>query len=35
MIVGHGGVLDRFDSYFLGGVAFYATLHLVGVLQVQ
>lgn len=35
MIQGHGGVLDRFDSYLLGGVAFYATLHLVGILQVQ
>ena len=28
MIQGHGGVLDRFDSYFLGGVTFFATLHL-------
>jgi phosphatidate cytidylyltransferase len=35
MIVGHGGVLDRFDSYLFGGVTFFATLHLVGVLQVQ
>ncbi|HVN68486.1 MAG TPA: phosphatidate cytidylyltransferase [Candidatus Binatia bacterium] len=35
MIQGHGGVLDRFDSYFLGGVAFFATLHLLGILQVQ
>lgn len=35
MIQGHGGVLDRFDSYLLGGVTFYATLHLIGVLQVQ
>ncbi len=35
MIVGHGGVLDRFDSYLFGGVAFFATLHLLGVLQVQ
>ncbi|MGA8574705.1 MAG: phosphatidate cytidylyltransferase [Candidatus Cybelea sp.] len=34
MIQGHGGVLDRFDSYLLGGVTFYATLHLVGILQV-
>jgi phosphatidate cytidylyltransferase len=33
MIVGHGGVLDRFDSYLLGGVAFFATLHLLGILQ--
>ena len=33
MIVGHGGVLDRFDSYFLGGVAFYAMLHATGILR--
>jgi len=35
MIQGHGGVLDRFDSYFLGGVGFYAMLHVLGILQVQ
>ncbi|HEV3090778.1 MAG TPA: phosphatidate cytidylyltransferase [Candidatus Cybelea sp.] len=35
MIVGHGGVLDRFDSYLLGGVVFFAMLHLLGILQVQ
>lgn len=34
MIVGHGGVLDRFDSYLLGGVAFFAMLHVVGILQI-
>ncbi len=34
MIVGHGGVLDRFDSYLFGGVGFFATLHLLGILQV-
>lgn len=34
-IVGHGGVLDRFDSYLFGGVAFFATLHLLGILAVQ
>ncbi len=32
MIVGHGGVLDRFDSYLLGGVAFFAMLHVTGIL---
>jgi phosphatidate cytidylyltransferase len=35
MIVGHGGVLDRFDSYLFGGVAFFATLHVLGILQVN
>lgn len=35
MIVGHGGVLDRFDSYLLGGVTFFAALHVIGILQVQ
>jgi phosphatidate cytidylyltransferase len=35
MIAGHGGVLDRFDSYLFGGVAFFATLHLLGILRVQ
>jgi phosphatidate cytidylyltransferase len=34
MIAGHGGILDRFDSYLFGGVAFFATLHVLGVLQV-
>lgn len=33
MIVGHGGVLDRFDSYLLGGVTFFAMLHLLGIVQ--
>lgn len=27
---GHGGVLDRFDSYFFGGVAFYGAAFLTG-----
>jgi phosphatidate cytidylyltransferase len=35
MIQGHGGVLDRFDSYLLGGVGFYATLHLLGILPLR
>lgn len=35
MIQGHGGVLDRFDSYLFGGMAFFGALHLVGVLSVQ
>ncbi|HXO18037.1 MAG TPA: phosphatidate cytidylyltransferase [Candidatus Dormibacteraeota bacterium] len=35
MIQGHGGVLDRFDSYLLGGVAFFGSLHLLGILQVR
>ena len=34
MIVGHGGVLDRFDSYLFGGMAFFAGLHLLGILSV-
>ncbi|MBC5810712.1 MAG: phosphatidate cytidylyltransferase [Candidatus Eremiobacteraeota bacterium] len=25
---GHGGILDRFDSYTLGGIAFYGALYL-------
>ena len=35
IMVGHGGVLDRFDSYLFGGMAFFATLHLLGILSVQ
>lgn len=27
---GHGGILDRFDSYTFGGIAFYAGLYLTG-----
>ncbi len=27
---GHGGILDRFDSYTLGGIAFYAALFVTG-----
>ena len=33
-IQGHGGVLDRFDSYLFGGMAFFGVLHLLGVLAV-
>ncbi len=35
VIQGHGGMLDRFDSYLFGGTAFFATLHLIGILQVR
>lgn len=34
-IVGHGGVLDRFDSYLFGGMAFFGALHLLGILSLQ
>jgi phosphatidate cytidylyltransferase len=34
MIQGHGGVLDRFDSYLFGGMAFFGALHLFGILSV-
>ena len=33
LIVGHGGVLDRFDSYIFGGIAFYFALYLIGVIS--
>ncbi len=32
LIGGHGGVLDRFDSYIFGGIAFYFALYVVGVI---
>jgi phosphatidate cytidylyltransferase len=35
VIQGHGGVLDRFDSYLFGGMAFFGALHLLGILAVQ
>jgi phosphatidate cytidylyltransferase len=35
MIAGHGGLLDRFDSYLFGGVTFFALLHVTGVLQIS
>jgi phosphatidate cytidylyltransferase len=34
IIQGHGGVLDRFDSYLFGGMAYFGMLHLLGVLAV-
>lgn len=34
VIQGHGGVLDRFDSYLFGGMAFFGTLHILGLLIV-
>jgi phosphatidate cytidylyltransferase len=33
LISGHGGVLDRFDSYIFAGVAFYFALFLIGVIS--
>ena len=34
VIQGHGGVLDRFDSYLFGGMAFFGMLHVVGLLAI-
>jgi phosphatidate cytidylyltransferase len=34
MIQGHGGVLDRFDSYLFGGMAFFGMIHLLGILPI-
>jgi phosphatidate cytidylyltransferase len=28
LLAGHGGILDRFDSYTFGGIAFYAALYV-------
>ncbi len=33
LISGHGGVLDRFDSYIFAGIAFYFALYLIGVIS--
>ncbi len=33
LIAGHGGVLDRFDSYLFGGPAFFFALVLVGAVR--
>jgi phosphatidate cytidylyltransferase len=30
LLAGHGGILDRFDSYTFGGIAFYVGLYLTG-----
>jgi phosphatidate cytidylyltransferase len=30
LLAGHGGVLDRFDSYTFGGIAFYGAMYLTG-----
>lgn len=32
VIAGHGGLLDRFDSYLFGGIAFFGALFLTGLL---
>jgi phosphatidate cytidylyltransferase len=35
LIVGHGGLLDRFDSYIFGGIAFYFALYVLHVIPGQ
>ncbi len=30
LMAGHGGILDRYDSYTFGGIAFYAALYVTG-----
>ena len=34
-IGGHGGILDRFDSYTFGGIAFYFALYCIGIVPVR
>jgi phosphatidate cytidylyltransferase len=34
VIQGHGGALDRFDSYLFGGMAFFGALHVLGLLTI-
>lgn len=33
VIQGHGGVLDRFDSYLFGGMTFFGMLHVIGLVD--
>jgi phosphatidate cytidylyltransferase len=35
LIAGHGGVLDRFDSYLFGGITFYFALYALGLIPVR
>lgn len=35
VVQGHGGMLDRFDSFLFGGAAFFAVLHVIGLQALQ